>query len=591
VTIEVTGAYQRDRAHAERTATRPVTDRARKTTQPAEPRWTPAGMLRLQRSAGNAAVTRLVTGPAEDLRTLQRDTGTAPTPASVRAALDSIAAVSTRTVKVPSLQPWVIFETLPWNPSDGKKKTLYAGLKAAHDHLRKAVVALADAERREAAARSAPATAPTTAPAPAGRKPRRKAARALPTVAEAQDAVTKAQADITARTKTLKEYVKSKLGSSHNPKTAALRAEKTAATKELKAAEAKLHAAGRRKRPDPAATAGLTAARDAAQNRITSADVQLTALIEALRAQIDAADWGEREVEQTTTVYQVGDARASLKNRIDAYATVTGEGFEGSATRAGAAGPSVPELLAKDPTLGPSTRKILAIISRFEGGFTALNTWDVADVTFGMVQWTTGASGHGDLIRALTIMKKAAPDAFAARLVRYGIDVAPTGLVLTRPDGTVLTGVPAAKAVQSDPKLAAVLAAAGADPALQAAELRAANEIEVSGALTSRLSVTFPAAAKGAKPATAHIPVAALITSELGVGVLANHTVHGGFPKAELERAATAYVAAHHAAPAGVGTWGPQAESNLIAAITKGIDADRVAVMRKELNSAAGSFH
>jgi hypothetical protein len=207
------------------------------------------------------------------------------------------------------------------------------------------------------------------------------------------------------------------------------------------------------------------------------------------------------------------------------------------------------------------------------------------------VQWTTGASGHGDLIRALTIMKKAAPDAFAARLVRYGIDVAPTGLVLTRPDGTVLTGVPAAKAVQSDPKLAAVLAAAGADPALQAAELRAANEIEVAGALTSRLSVTFPAASKGAKPVTAHVPVSALITSELGVGVLANHTVHGGFPKAELEHAATAYVAAHHVDPAAVGTWGPQSETNLIAAITKGIDADRVAVMRKELNSAAGSFH
>jgi hypothetical protein len=589
--IEVTGTHRRDRAHAERHAVRPVTDRARTTTPPVEPQWTPAGMLRLQRSAGNAAVARLVAGSTEDTRTLQRDTGAPstpePTPASVHAALDSIAAVSTRTVKVPSLRPWVIFETLPWNPSDGKKKTLYAGLKKAHGNLRRAVVALAEAERREAATRGAPAAAP----APAGRKPRRKTARALPTVAEAQDAVTKAQADITARTKVLKEYVKSKLDSSRNPKTAPLRAEKTAATKELKAAEAKLHAAGRRKHPDPAATASLTATRDAAQNRITSADVQLKALIEALRAQIDTADWGERDVEQTTTVYQVGDARATLTNRIDAYATVTGEGFEGAATRVGAAGPTVPELLAKDPTLGASTKKILAIISRFEGGFTALNTWDVADVTFGMVQWTTGASGHGDLIRALTIMKQAAPDAFAARLVRYGIDVAPTGLVLTRPDGTVLTGVPAAKAVQSDPKLAAVLAAAGADPALQAAELRAANEIEVAGALTSRLSVTFPAASKGAKPVTAHIPVAALITSELGVGVLANHTVHGGFPKAELEHAATAYVAAHHVDPAGVGAWGPQSETNLIAAITKGIDADRVAVMRKELSSAAGSFH
>jgi hypothetical protein len=445
-------------------------------------------------------------------------------------------------------------------------------------------VALADAERREAAARGAP-----VAP-PAGRKPRGKGRRALPTVAQAQDAVAKAQAAITAKTKALKEYVKSKLDSSRNPKTAALRAEKAAAAKELKAAGARLSAAGRRKRPDAAAIANLTGARDAAQNRVTSATNQLTALLAALRAQIDAADWGEQNVDQTTTVYQVGDARATLTNRIDAYATVTGEGFEGSATRVGAAGPSVPELLAKDPTLGPSTKKILAIISRFEGGFSALNTWDVADVTFGMVQWTTGASGHGDLIRALTIMKQAAPDAFAARLNRYGIDVAPTGLVLTRPDGTVLTGVPAAKAVQSDPKLAAVLAAAGADPALQAAELRAANEIEVAGALTSRLSVTFPAAAKGAKPATARIPVSALITSELGVGVLANHTVHGGFPKAELEHAASAYVAAHHVDPGGVGTWGPQSEAALVAAITKGIDADRVAVMRKELNSAPGSF-
>lgn len=586
MTIELTGTHRWDRDRVDRRSQRPVPDRTRTTVPAVEPPWTPAGMLRLQRTAGNAAVAQLVAGPAVHAPALQRDTGATPTPASVRAALDSVTVASTKTVQVPSLRPWVIFETLPWNPSDGRKKTLYAGLKKAHGTLRKAVVALADAERREAAARATPAAAAK----PAGRKPPRKPRRALPTVAEAQDAVAKAQADITAKTKALKEYVKSKLDSSRNPKTTALRAEKAAAAKELAAAKARLRAAGRRKHPDAAAIADLTTARDTAQSRVTSAGNQLKALIAALGAQIDAADWGEQNVDQTTTVYGVGDARATLTNRIDAYATVTGEGFEGSATRVGAAGPSVPELLAKDPTLGPSTKKILAIISRFEGGFSALNTWDVADVTFGMVQWTTGASGHGDLIRALTIMKQAAPDAFAARLTRYGIDVAPTGLVLTRPDGTVLTGVPAAKAVQSDPKLAAVLAAAGADPALQAAELRAANEIEVAGALTSRLSVTFPAAAKGAKPTTAGIPVSALITSELGVGVLANHTVHGGFPKSELEHAASAYVAAHHVQPGAVGTWGPQSEADLIAAITKGIDADRVAVMRKELNSAAGSF-
>jgi hypothetical protein len=269
---------------------------------------------------------------------------------------------------------------------------------------------------------------------------------------------------------------------------------------------------------------------------------------------------------------------------------VTAEGFEGSAVRVGDAGPSVAEQLARDPALGPSTKKILAIISRFEGGFTALNTWDIADVTFGMVQWTTGASGHGDLIKALTIMKRAAPEAFAERLTRYGIDVAPSGVVLTRPDGTVLTGVPAAKALRSDPKLAAVLAAAGTDPALRAAELRAASEIEIAAALTSRLTVAFAAAGKDSKPVTARIPVSALITSEFGVGVLANHTVHGGFPKKELERAASAYVAAAQVQPVDVATWGPRSEPDLIAAITTGIDADRAAVMGAELDAAPGSF-
>jgi hypothetical protein len=182
-------------------------------------------------------------------------------------------------------------------------------------------------------------------------------------------------------------------------------------------------------------------------------------------------------------------------------------------------------------------------------------------------------------------------DAFADRLTKYGIDVAETGLVLTRPDGTVLTGLPAAKAVQSDPKLSAVLFTAGTDPALQAAELRAANEIEVRGALSARLSVQFPPAAKGGKPVTVRIPVSTLMTSEFGVGVLANHTVHGGFPGGDLTRAANAFVAGHHVAAADVATWSASCEADLIKAISKGNDAERVAVMKKELDSAAGSFH
>ncbi|HKT05341.1 MAG TPA: hypothetical protein VJT31_37975, partial [Rugosimonospora sp.] len=542
-------------------------------------------VLALQRVAGNQATGHLL----DDQRatgqrlTAQRQPDHPVTADSVRAALDQVTVESTRTTQVATLKPWVIFETLPWNPTDGKKSSLFSALSKAHRTLAKAKTALADAQRRAA-------TAPPGTPAPGKKRGKKKTRPRGPSVADAQAAVDRAEAKVVARTGALKEYVKGKLGSSRNPRTAAARSEKADAAAALRTAEAQLSRARRARRPDASMVAELTRQRDEAKARAGAAAERLTALLGQLRAEIDAADWGMHDVDRTTTVYRVDGARATVFDRVEAYATVTAGGLEGRAERTSGGGPTVPELLAKDPTLGPSTRKILAIISRHEGDFTSVNTWDIADVTFGMVQWTTGDSGRGDLIRALTIMKQAAPDAFADRLGRYGIDVAPTGLVLTRPDGSVLTGVPAAKAVQADTKLTAVLAAAGTDPALQAAELRAANEIEVQGALTARLSVRFPGTG-GGKAATVRIPVAALVTSEFGVGVLANHTVHGGFPKHDLEQAANAFVAAHHPDPADVATWGPQAEDGLVKAISKGADAKRIEEMHDELDRSPGSFH
>jgi hypothetical protein len=527
------------------------------------------------RSAGNAAISRMVD--------IQRKPEEPPTPESIGVALGTIKIVSTTKAEVRSLRPWVIFETLPWNPSDGGKRRLFSALTKEFKALRKAKDALAEAVKREAAA-------PGAAAVHHKGKKGKKGAKPL-TVAEAQAAVDRAKAKVDAATKALKEYVKGKLDSSRNPRTTLVRNEKKAAQGELRQLERQLRAAGRKKKPDPDAVADLTSRRDAAKAKVTAASAKLTALLTALQAEIDAADWTQQTVERTTTVHEVGDARVTLYDRVEAYATVTAEGFEGKAERTSSGGPTVPELLAKDATIGPSTRKILAIISQFEGGFTALNTWDIADVTFGMVQWTTGVSGKGDLMRALTIIKKTAPDAFAARLGRYGIDVDSAGLVVTRPDGTVLHGVPAAKAVQTDSKLAAVLSAAGTDPAIQAAELKAADEIEVKGALNSRLSVTFPAKDKDAKPTTVKIPVSALITSELGVGVLANHTVHGGFPGGKLQTAANAYVKSHSLDPtADIADWGPGVEAALVAAISTGADADRVSVMKAKLSASPGSF-
>jgi hypothetical protein len=320
-----------------------------------------------------------------------------------------------------------------------------------------------------------------------------------------------------------------------------------------------------------------------AQAAVTAIEQQITARLGELKAEIDSADYTPTSVERTTTTWAVGDARATLYDKVEAYATVTASGLEGKAQLATAGGPTVADLLAKDTTLSASTKRILAIISEFEGQFSSLNTWDIADVTWGMVQWTTGASGKGDLIEALKIVKADDPGAFEQRLRRYGIDVDDNGIVLTRPDGSVLHGLAAAKALQASAQLSAVLSASGADPKIQVAQLKASYELEVRKPLASSVSVTCVDGKKTVR-------VADVVTSEAGVGALTNQTVHGGYPPGTVAAAFSAAAKAAGAKKAdGLDGWSADAEQRLIAALRKA-DPERVDVMKKRLDTAPGSF-
>ncbi len=540
----------------------------------------PRAAERLQGAAGNAAVGQLLAGST----TVQRD---AITPASIGQALGRVTVDSSTDKTVGSLRPWAIFEMLPWNPSGGKKGRLFSQLKAAYGVLHRAEAGLAEAQHRAAAAAAAGPAAPAARPRRGGRHPRR--ARALPTVAQAQATVDAAQRKVDDVTTDLKTYVKSMLNSRRNPRMAAALATKKAAGDDRRTTDRQLARARRGRHPDHAEIDRLSRLQTTQQAAETAANTAAATLLTTLKSEVDAADWSPQNVTQTTAVYSVDGAAATLYNRVEAYATITADGFEGKAVRTATGGPTVTELLNRDVTLGPSAKKILAIISSYEGGFTSLNTWDIADVTWGMVQWTTGEGGQGDLIRALSIVKATAPAAFETRLAAYGIDVdASRGLIVTRADGTVLDGEAAAKALKVDPKLSAVLAAAGTDAQIQAAELHAANDIEISGALNHRLDAKV---GSGAAATTVHIPVSALITSEFGVGVLANHTVHGGYPGGALQAALKKFVQ-HHPATATphVADWAATAESDLVAAISDGIDAARTAQMRRELDGAAGTF-
>jgi len=83
---------------------------------------------------------------------------------------------------------------------------------------------------------------------------------------------------------------------------------------------------------------------------------------------------------------------------------------------------------------------------------------------------------------------------------------------------------------------------------------------------------------------------AALITSEYGVGVLANTYVHSGSGAAAgtVHAAVVGYLATHPYV-AGDEAWRADAEAAIVSALAAK-DSDRVASLRKQLSTDAGSF-
>src|SRR5207302_1049733 len=206
-------------------------------------------------------------------------------------------------------------------------------------------------------------------------------------------------------------------------------------------------------------------------------------------------------------------------------------------------------------------KKILKTISQAEGGFTSVNTWDRATVTWGFMQWTGG--DHTDLTAVLTIIKKVAPDAFQNRFAKYGIDVADSKLVVTSGDGTAAKGATAAAAVQGSPLLTAITSRAGMDPEIQKAEVLAADDFEIQRPLDQRLSIKFTV--KGSNPPTkaaAEVRVGDVLTSEYAAGILADQTVHGGMGSflKPLKKALQKFVDDKGVAAAAVSSWAKDAE-------------------------------
>ncbi len=249
--------------------------------------------------------------------------------------------------------------------------------------------------------------------------------------------------------------------------------------------------------------------------------------------------WRARpEISGTRTARRVapGDATASLLDQISSYRIEFPGGEEirfrdfvrsgytrhaGGTSVGGIARPSaLPEAEYTTVGLTPEQTAALRYVSAHEGNFDALNTYDVARVSFGFIQF---AGGRG-LPPFMALLKSREPATFARLFQTYGIDVEfdvsggaisnAEVVVLDPATNTLLRGVPAEEAIRDSQRLSAIFMRAGRDVAVQRIQIQAATRDYVLPALGRSTSIEADivevlAAPGGAVTAT-HVGAAAV---------------------------------------------------------------------------------
>ncbi len=110
-----------------------------------------------------------------------------------------------------------------------------------------------------------------------------------------------------------------------------------------------------------------------------------------------------------------------------------------------------------------SEQRVARAVSRLEGGFDSVNTYDTGYVSIGFIQFITAGDGKGSLLEVLKQEKTDTPDQYQRDFHQYGVDINADG-VLTVIDpitGAELTGADAVQKTIADKRLTAVWQKAG----------------------------------------------------------------------------------------------------------------------------------
>lgn len=127
--------------------------------------------------------------------------------------------------------------------------------------------------------------------------------------------------------------------------------------------------------------------------------------------------------------------------------------------------------------------RALLFVSKNEGKFNALNTYDRAAVSFGFVQFA-GGTGGGTFPKMMANLKKDSPDVFKEQFQKYGIDVEyivdgdkikmATAVAINVSNGEVLRGQAAEAYIRDAPELLATFLSAGNEKEVQEAQVKTA---------------------------------------------------------------------------------------------------------------------
>ncbi len=169
----------------------------------------------------------------------------------------------------------------------------------------------------------------------------------------------------------------------------------------------------------------------------------------------------------------------------------------------------------------------LEFVSKNEGKFDAINSYDKAAFSFGFIQFA-GQTGGGTFPHMMALIKDRNPSLFEEAFGRFGIDVEytyrndrydPASMVVFTPDGKRYEGTDAEKYIRSDKVLHGVFVRAGQNIEVAKLQVLAAVQEYVKPALRAKISLNANGLDVNREPVTDFINSAGGITVLIDLAV------------------------------------------------------------------------